>query len=65
MKCMDYTELQTKNDAELKELLATEQVKMHEAKMKGKTRELKGHHVIGVSRKIIAQINTILMSRKV
>lgn len=62
---MDFADLKNKTDIELKEILATEKVKLHDARMKGAVRELKGHHVIGVARKLIAQITSILASRKV
>lgn len=61
---MEFADLQNKTEQELKEILAAEKVKLHDARMKGATRELKQHHTIGQSRQIIARIMTILSSRK-
>ncbi len=61
---MVFKELQNKGDAELKELLIAERIKLHDARLKGARRELKQNHLVAVSRKLIAQINTLLASRK-
>lgn len=57
---MDFKDLQTKGEAELKELLAAEQVELQRERAKAHAKQLKQVHKLAIIRKTIARITMLL-----
>jgi ribosomal protein L29 len=57
---MDFKELTTKNNQELKELLKINQEKLRELRFKDSNKQLKNVREIRATRNLIAQILTLL-----
>ncbi|NLZ74835.1 50S ribosomal protein L29 [Candidatus Falkowbacteria bacterium] len=57
---MDFKELTTKNNQELKELLKVNQEKLRELRFKDSNKQLKNVREIRATRNLIAQILTLL-----
>ena len=62
---MEWQDLQNKSDAELKELLETNQVELERERAKAHAKQLKQHHKLAVIRKTIARLNLLLSLRAV
>lgn len=57
---MKYKELTTKTEAEVKQLLSELRLKAHDLSVKLKLNQLKNHRELGVVKKDIARIMTLL-----
>jgi ribosomal protein L29 len=61
---MEFKELITKNENELRRLLADNQDKLRELRFKDSNKQLKDVREIRSTKKLVAQINTLLNKQK-
>ncbi len=61
---MDFKELSTKNEVDLKTLLATTREKLRELRFKYSNKQLKNVREVRATKKLIANILTLLNKKK-
>lgn len=58
---MKFHELKNRSGSELKELLATTEAELHAVSQKARSHQLKQVHKVGIARKTLARLRTILV----